>query len=156
MYGSEREMQVSFSLYFCANHMPQTAGADEALLKSFVIADLPAKFVDDPIAFKNAHLTAPWKEFVRPIDRELKAKFATPKMRSALMLYSCEEYRSHVLGGRATFEPVPAEFAKWKDEVVVEKDLISEAFYAAYELDEHATEPVRTKDILLHVRGANP
>ncbi|KAG8463979.1 hypothetical protein KFE25_000147 [Diacronema lutheri] len=155
IYGSEREMRVSFSLYFMANHMPQTAHADEALLKSFIICDLPGKFVDDPATFKN-NLSAPWKEYVRPIDRELKAKFGTPQMRSALMLYLCEEYRAHVLSDRATFEPVPAEFAKWKDEVVVEKDLICEAFYSAYEPDEHATEPVRTRDLMMHVRGANP
>jgi hypothetical protein len=156
MYGSEREMPISFTLYIMANHMPQTAHADDALRKSFVICDLPGKFVDDPAAYVRANLSAPWKEYVRPIDRELKQKLATPQMRSALMLHLCEEYRAHVLSCRSTFELVPAEFAKWKDEVTVERDLIAEAFYSAYELDEHAAEPVRTRDILVHVRGANP
>jgi hypothetical protein len=43
-------MQISFSLYFMANHMPQAAHADAALTKSFVICDLPCKFVEDPAA----------------------------------------------------------------------------------------------------------
>jgi hypothetical protein len=156
MYGGEREMQISFSLYFMANHMPQTAHADAALTKSLVICDLPGKFVDDPAAYKNANLSAPWKEYVQPVDKDLKAKFTLPEMRSALMLYFCEEYRTFVLSGCSTFAPVPAEFAKWKDEVSLEKDLISEAFYAAYEIDALSTHPVPTREILMQVRSMNP
>jgi hypothetical protein len=90
------------------------------------------------------------------IQSELIAKFALPEMRSALMLYFCEKYRTFVLSGCTAFASVPAEFPKWKDEVVVEKDLISEAFYAAYEIDALSTHPVQTQEILMHVRSMNP
>jgi hypothetical protein len=56
---------------------------------------------------------------VQPVDKDLKAKFAQPEMRSALMLYFCEEYRTFVLSGCSTLAPVPADFSKWKDEVAV-------------------------------------
>jgi len=155
IYGGEREMQVSFSLYFMANHLPPTPQADEALKKSFVICDLPGKFVDDPAAYKNANLSAPWKEYVQPIDRELKAKFAVPEIRSALMLLMCEEYRKHILSDRSTFVPVPADFAKWKDEITVEKDLLAEAFYDVFEADASATRQIKTCEILAAVRNKN-
>jgi hypothetical protein len=128
-------MQVSFSLYFMANHLPPTPQADEALKKSFVICDLPGKFVDDPMGYKNAHLDASWKEYAQPVDRELKAKFAVPEIRSAVMLYMCEEYRTHVLSGRSAFAAVPTDFAKWKDAIIVEKGLIAEVFYDVFEAD---------------------
>jgi hypothetical protein len=61
IYGSEREMNVTFTLSCMANHVPHIEHLDEALKKSFVICDLPGKFVDDPAAFKKANPYTPWK-----------------------------------------------------------------------------------------------
>ena len=62
IYGSEMEMQISFTLYFMANHIPQISHADDALKMSLVVCDLPGKFVEDPAAYKRANPFAPWKE----------------------------------------------------------------------------------------------
>jgi hypothetical protein len=159
MYGGEREMRVCFTLYFMANHLPQIAHADEALKKSFVICDLPGKFVDDPAAYKIAKPFTPWQQYIRPVDRELKNTFALPRMRLALMHIVCEQYAAFTQGG-SVFKAVPGEFEKWKDEIQLEKDTIGDAFYSAFnaatsrqEVD--ATQPIGARQILTAVRFAD-
>jgi hypothetical protein len=150
IYGSEREMNVTFTLYCMADHVPHIEHLDEALKKSFVICELPGKFVDDPAAFRKANPYAPWKQYVKTVDRELTAKLSTPGARSALMHILCEQYSELVAQGAAAFAPVPEEFAKWKDEMPRVEDQLKEAFNCAYAIHAAVSEPV------LAVRAANP
>jgi hypothetical protein len=155
IYGSEREMNITSTLYCMANHVPHIEHLDEALKKSFIICDLPGKFVDDPAIFKKANPYAPWKQYVKTVDRELKAKLSRPGARSALMHILCEQYTELKAQGAVAFAPVPEEFAKWKDEMPRVEDQLREAFNCAYVIDAAASEPVRAKDILVAFRAAN-
>ena len=97
-----------------------------------------------------AHLPTP-RIHDQPVGVKLarRPKFARPEMRSALMLYLCETDREFVLSRGHAFSPVPDEFAKWADEVAVEKDVIADAFEAAHEIDPHSTEEVPAREILM-------
>ena len=66
-----------------------------------------------------------------------------------------ETDREFVLSRGHAFSPVPDEFAKWADEVAVEKDVIADAFEAAHAIDPHSTEEVPAREILMQVRAKN-